>query len=267
MTFFNHHDHKIAFEKKGTGPAVYLLHGFCEDQRVWEQFSGPLVNAGFQVVTIDLPGFGQSDTILPASIADMSEMVEQLRHELHDDRIVLVGHSMGGYITLAYAEKYPDRLKGWGLFHSHPFEDSAAKKEARQKSMDFIEKNGAAPYVKELIPKLFPARFADDHPDVVLSLVDKAVNYDPKGIINALEAMKNRTDRSEVLKRSKSPVLFIIGKKDDLEPQDVLISQTHLPDLAVIHLLEEVGHMGMFESPEKTISLMIDFTSFCETKS
>ncbi len=267
MTFFNYQDHKIAYLKEGNGPAVYLLHGFCEDQSMWENFSQVLAENDFQVVTMDLPGFGQSDTLRPSSIHDMSEMVEQLRQKLEHEKIILIGHSMGGYVTLAYAEKYPSYLRGMGLFHSHPVEDSPAKKEARKKSIDFIKKNGSAPYVKELIPKLFPAKFAAAHPEIVQPLITKASIYDPEGIINALEAMKQRPDRAKVLKESQVPVLFIIGKKDELEPQEVLISQTHLPDLAVIHILEDIGHMGIFESPEKTLQLVADFAHFCRTKS
>ncbi len=266
MEFFEYENKKIAFSNEGEGPTVFFLHGFGEDQSMWSFLKPSIKEAGFHFFSIDLPGFGHSETIEDCSINGMADIVEYACQKFQLSNIILLGHSMGGYISLAFAEKFGHRLKGWGLIHSHPFADGENKKIARQKSIDFIQKNGTKAYVSQLIPKLFPKDFALNQPKIIASLIGKALNYDPAGIMNALNAMKNRPDRSKVLEQSTVPVLFIIGDKDDLEPQETLVKQTYLPDIASIHILEGVAHMGAFEAPQKTSSLILDFVQFCWAK-
>lgn len=267
MEYFDFKGKKVAFRRSGGGSPVLFLHGFCEDQSMWTQIEAGVRQGGYQFISMDLPGFGASEVLSPLAIDEMAEVVEKLAQILALKNMLLIGHSMGGYVSLAYAQKFAHRLQGFGLLHSHPYADGEEKKEVRQKSIEFIEKNGSAPYVKQLIPKLFPPEFAQAHPEAVLPLVDKAVQYPEQGIINALRAMKERPDRSTVLEQSEVPVLFIVGKKDELEPQEVLIRQTSLPPLASIHLLEGIGHMGIFEAPETTGRLVVDFAHFCWSKS
>lgn len=253
---------KIAYEKKGEGPAMIFLHGFCEDRSMWNTIAADAENWGITFISLDLPGFGESDTIEDCGIEEMADIIHAISQDLQLEHICLMGHSMGGYIALAFAEKYPESLAALGIIHSHPYEDSTEKKEARQKSIEFIENNGSAPYVRQLIPKLFPSEYASAHPQIVQPLVNKALTFDPKGIINALNAMKNRPDRTHLLKSVEIPVLFIVGKLDELEPTEKLIDQTHLPNIASIHLLEQVGHMGLFEVPETISHLIADFADF-----
>lgn len=264
MDFFNYKGKKIAFHKKGEGTGMIFLHGFCEDQTMWKAVESQASEWGITFISLDLPGFGHSDPIEHCSIEEMADIVEAFCNAYELNHISMMGHSMGGYVALAFAEKYAYRLIGFGLIHSHPYADSPEKKEARQKSIDFIEKNGSETYVRQLIPKLFPADFAEAHPEIIQPLVEKAMKYDPLGIINALEAMKNRPDRTDVLRSLDAdiPVLFIIGEKDDLEPQELLIGQTCMPDVASIHILEDVGHMGLFEAPQKISQLIGAFTAF-----
>lgn len=266
MEFINVKEKKIAFSLKGEGPVIVFLHGFCEDQSMWAFFEKEIIDADFQFLSIDLPGFGYSDTIKVCSIHEMATLVEAVVSQLQLKEIILIGHSMGGYVSLAFAERFSHHLKGLGLFHSHPYADGAQKKEARQKSIQFINKSGSAPYIKQLIPKLFPSDFAANNPQIIQPLINKAQTYDPDGITNALDAMKNRPDRSKVLSESKVPVLFVVGEEDDLEPQETLIKQTYLPNVASIHLLQGIGHMGIFEAPEKTSKLVVDFAQFCWSK-
>jgi pimeloyl-ACP methyl ester carboxylesterase len=262
MSTFLYNNKKIAFEKKGEGPAMVFLHGFCEDQSMWHSLGALADDWGITFISIDLPGFGQSDTITSCSIEEMADIVHTFCQTQQHDRIALMGHSMGGYVALAFAEKYPQLLSGLGIIHSHPYEDSEAKKEARQKSIAFIEKKGSASYVRQLIPKLFPPEYAVSYPQIVQPLVEKALAYDPRGIMNALAAMKNRPDRTEVLASLEVPVLFIVGALDELESSEKLIGQTHLPHVASIHILEQVGHMGIFEAPDRINQVVSDFATF-----
>jgi len=152
---------------------VVLLHGYCEDQQMWDHFIPLLPSAKY--ITIDLPGFGESEVIPNISIAIMAEVVMAVLKELEIDKTILIGHSMGGYISLAFAEKYPNYLTGLGLFHTHPYADTDLQKASRNKSIDFLERNGVAHYAKQLIPKLFPTGFSRFNKSLVTNLIYRAI--------------------------------------------------------------------------------------------
>ena len=264
MKFINYQGRQIAYAVEGKGPVVVLLHGFCEDSRVWEDFKLDLIEEKHRVITIDLPGFGQSEVIESVSIKIMADAVAAVLKSLGLEEVVLIGHSMGGYVGLAFAEHYPDYLLGLGLFHSQAKADSEEKKAGRQKGIEFINRQGSALFVKQMFPGLFAPKFAKSSAFLVEKLTFRASRYKPSGITAALEAMKNRPDRSEVLRNFKRPVLFIIGKLDTAVPWENSIAQTHLPAVADIHILDKVGHMGMFEATKSTQSIIRQFVKFCQ---
>ena len=196
----------------------------------------------------------------------MPECLNSFLNHLDILHFIISGHSMGGYVSLSYGEKYSDNLSGLGLFHSHCFEDSAEKKGARKKSIDFVKEHGVGPYVKQVIPSLFAADFFIQNAPVISDLTEKAGSYAPGGVINALQAMHDKPDQSEILKQISVPVLFIIGKKDLVTPFDLCIEQTHYPEKASIHVLEEAGHMGMFEATGECQKILRDFVGYCLQK-
>lgn len=263
MKFINLENKRIAYQSKGRGPAIVLLHGFCEDSSIWDEFKTDLLEEKYRVICIDLLGFGDSDTIENASIEKMADIVAQVVDHLGLEQFILVGHSMGGYVSLAFAENNADKLLGLGLFHSQPFADSEEKKNGRQKSIDFIQQHGHILYVKQLIPKLFAEKFAKSQAFLVDKLIYRASKYQSAGIVNALKAMMQRPDRSKVLETFSKPVLFIIGKEDEAIPAENSIAQTHLPAQGSIHLLDKVGHMGMFEAKKQTQKILRQFVNFC----
>lgn len=264
MKHIDYQGHRIGYHTKGKGPAVVFLHGFCEDSRIWEDFKLDLIEEKYRVIVIDLPGFGQSDVIENISIAEMADAVFAVLDSLKLSEVVLIGHSMGGYVSLAFAEKYPDRLLGLGMFHSQAMDDSDEKKANRQKSIDFIRRQGSALYVKQTIPGLFAPNYINSNTFLIEKLSFRASQYAAEGITAALAAMKNRPDRSEVLQQINCPVLFIIGKLDGAIPWENSMAQTHLPAKADIHILEKVGHMGMFEASRQTQSIVRQFVQFCQ---
>ncbi len=261
MQSISYKKRKVSFTIEGSGFPLVLIHGFCEDSRVWDNLSPELEK--FQLIKIDLPGFGFSEVLEDLSIEYFADVIKAVLDHLSIQKCILVGHSMGGYSTLAFAEFYPDYLRGFGIFHSHPFEDSEEGKEKRQKSIDFILKNGTIHYVKQLIPKLFPPSFISSKRYLVDRLVFNASKYKERGILGGLIAMRNRPDRSHVLRNAKVPVLFILGKKDDLIPFEKQVEQCHFPDISTVHLLANVGHMGPLEAPKKTGIAIRKFCDFC----
>ena len=263
MKYVSWNDKQVAYEVHGKGKVVVLLHGFCSDSFVWKDFMQDLVEENYKVITIDLPGFGESDLIEEPSIAKMADAVHAVLLELKLSSFVLMGHSMGGYITLNYLEKYPENIAGIGLIHSHPFADSEEKKAAREKGIEFITRIGHPLYVKQLIPTLFTEKAVRSNSFMVDKLIFRASRYKSQGIIDALTAMKNRPDRSDVLRNSKVPVLFIIGEKDQAIPHEYSMEQTHLAETASIHILPKVAHMGMFEAEKPTQLIIRQFADFC----
>lgn len=243
-----------------------LLHGFCEDHRIWEEFIQDLEAEPYQVIAIDLPGFGASETVEGITIEGMARRVHAVLEDLKAGPAVVIGHSMGGYAGLAFARLFPERLLGLGLFHSHPYADNADKKALRYKSAAFIRRQGHALFVKQLIPSLFADNFARSNAFLLEKLIYRASHFPSEGIIAAQKAMAERQDETETLKSLAVPALFIIGKQDSAIPVDQNQEQAHLPEVASIHILEKAGHMGQFEARKETQRYVRQFVAFCEEK-
>ncbi len=259
MPFATYQSRRIHYQDTGYGPCLLLLHGFCEDLSIWNDLAGAL--AGFRVVCIDLPGFGQTALTEQANIEAMAEDVKRVVEQLKIDSFVLLGHSMGGYVSLAYAERYASDLRGLGLIHSFAQSDSAAKKESRNKGIQFVEKHGSVAFATSLLNTLFPKNYR--YPATIQQLIKKAGDIPPASIIHSLEAMRDRPDRSAVLQTTGCPVLFVIGALDEVVPLGASLEATHEPTVADIHILEEVAHMAMFEAPASLLSIVQQFVQYC----
>lgn len=257
---------EMAYHTEGKGTPVVLLHGFCEDHKIWEEFQNDLREEPCQVIVIDLPGFGASDVVEGITIEGMARRVHALLQELGVGPAVLIGHSMGGYVGLAFARLFPEALLGLGLFHSHPYADEEEKKATRQKSVEFIQRQGHILFVKQLIPGLFADNFARSNSFLLEKLIYRAAKFPSEGIIAAQQAMINRQDETETLRQIQVPVLFIVGKMDSAIPAEKSIAQTHLPAVVSIHILEKAGHMGQFEARKATQRYVRQFVAFCEEK-
>lgn len=254
---------KLAYNIEGKGFPVVLLHGFCGDSQVWEDFKQDLLEEHYRVITIDLPGFGHSEVVAGASIQYYAQAVQAVLEERKLTEVIVIGHSMGGYTALALAALAPERLKGLGLFHSHPYADTEDKKEARQKQIEFIGQHGHQLYVKQLVPKLFPSTYGQTNPFDLDKMIHRAARYEAAGIIEGLKAMMNRPDSSEVLKHFPQPVLFIVGEEDEAVPKEASEQQLALPARSCIHVLEKIGHMGMIESRRRTQLMVRQFATYC----
>jgi pimeloyl-ACP methyl ester carboxylesterase len=162
----------------------------------------------------------------------------------------MIGHSMGGYITLAFADKYPDRLQSFGLFHSTAYADSEEKKAARRRGIGFIQQNGAAKFLEQSYANLFSAVTKKNQPELVNKIIKRYTNFIGQSLVNYYEAMMARPDKTNVLSNFPRPVLFIMGKLDNTVPYEQALQQCYMPGLSYIHTLEQSGHMGMWEEPE-----------------
>jgi len=271
----------IFYRTIGKGQPVVLIHGFAEDGDIWKN-QIEFLSAGSggkehcHLIIPDLPGSGRSDLIDDMSMEGMTEIIKEiLILELqkfplleHPDpfgkgaegvRACLLGHSMGGYISLAFAEKYPDLLSSFALVHSSAFADNEEKKANRLKSIEFVKKNGAYEFLKAAITGLFTETWASNNREIVESQVEKSRSFTDEAIIQYYRAMINRPDRTAVLKNFGKPILFIIGEHDNAVPFPQSMQQCYLPGESHIHILRNSAHMGMLEEPGKLNQALLHF--------
>jgi pimeloyl-ACP methyl ester carboxylesterase len=262
---------KIFYRTIGEGPVVVLLHGVPFDGTLWSnQFTA---FPGYKLIIPDLPGSGRSQMIDDMSIEGMAECVKDIIvHETaslffksgEPHSVILIGHSMGGYVALALAEKHPELLNGLGLFHSTAYADNEDKKEGRKKTIQLLKDKGAAEFARNSVPNLFGHVTKEQNPRLVEEQISYSRNFSAETLVKYQETMSQRKDRTEVLRKATVPVLFILGKYDAVVPLKEGMEQCSLADLNYIHVLENAGHMGMREEPIETNTVLLNYlTNTC----
>ncbi len=249
---------KIFYRVTGEGNPVMLVHGFGEDGTVWKN-QVEFLKDKFRIIIPDLPGSGKSELIENRSMEGMAEVLHQIIHEEDIDQCVMIGHSMGGYITLAFAEMYWNHLTAFGLFHSSAYADSKEKIATRQKGIEFINENGAFAFLKTATPNLFSPLTKAENPGLIDKQINSLDNFSPAALVSYYEALINRPDRTAILLQATVPVLFIIGKYDNAVPPEDSLQQCHLPEKSYIHMLNRSGHMGMLEEPQQSNQILEKF--------
>lgn len=261
---FQYNGSSIFYRVIGDGTPVVLLHGFAEDSTIWnEQIA--FLESSCKLVVPDLPGSGKSGLleIENPSIEDYASCVNALFTTEGINKAIVLGHSMGGYVTLALAEMFPDSVAAFGFVHSTAFADSEEKKNTRRKAIAFIEEHGVYPFLKNSTPNLFADAFKAAHPERIAGLIEDGRNFSKEALIQYYRAMINRPDRTGVLKNSDVPVLFVIGSEDTAAPLDDLLQQVHLPSVSYVNIIKGVGHMSMWENPEELNSFLLKFIAEC----
>jgi len=264
---FTYQSSKIFYRIIGKGRPVVLIHGFAEDGDIWiNQIE--FLKDHFLLIIPDLPGTGKSELIKDMSIEGMAESIKAvLDFELpkfplqgaEGVGVCLIGHSLGGYITLAFAEKYPHLLSSFGLVHSSAFADSEEKKANRLKSIEFVKKNGAYEFLKAAIADLFTETWSSANKEIVEQQIEKSRSFTDEAIIQYYQAMIARPDRTSVLKNFPKPILFIIGEHDKAIPFEQSMQQCYLPVQSHVHILRNSAHMGMLEEADKVNNALLHF--------
>src|SRR5688500_13601206 len=223
----------LFYHDSGKGEIIVLIHGFAEDQQIWSGITEAVND--YRFILPDLPGSGASGLSQPLSIESMAEAVTEILRSEKVEQAIIIGHSMGGYVALAIAEKYPDMLKALGLFHSSAFADTEEKKNTRRKNIQFIRSHGSYEFLKQSMPGLFSDTFKQSHGELVTQLLEKYRDFNPEALVAYYEAMIKRPDRTQVLVKTSKPVLFVIGKHDNAVPFEDSMKLCHLPSLSYIH--------------------------------
>ncbi|MFE4707492.1 alpha/beta fold hydrolase [Peribacillus simplex] len=247
-------DGKLSYIDTGKGNETLLfIHGFCGSHEYWSDIIAELKDE-YRIIAVDLRGHGASEEIGGSfSIEDMAADIASFLEELEIGQVYMFGHSLGGYITLAFAERFPGKLSGFSLVHSTAFPDDETGKEGRLKAVEKIESEGIPAFIDGLIPKLF-ANSDDPNIDHIKEIGYKTSEI---GAIGSLHAMRNRIDRNHVLKDTKLPVLLVAGEQDKVIPVDKTFSVkgSHIKEV----ILKGSGHMGMLEAPSRLIEEIIRF--------
>jgi pimeloyl-ACP methyl ester carboxylesterase len=254
-------DH-ISFSDTGKGRVVVLLHGFLGSQQIWKTLTEDL-SRSYRVIAIDLPGHGNSPCFGYAhSMELMAKSVKAVMESLKLKKYVVVGHSMGGYVALAFADLYPDHLKGLCLFHSTAYPDSGEKKRDRLRAMELVRANKTV-YTRNSIRNLFATKN--------LKYLNEEINFATKiakatskqGIVAALHGMRDRPGRDIILGLVEYPIMMVIGEHDNVLPSEQLLEQSQLIKNKQILYLEHDGHFGFLESSKQTIKALRKFLRMC----
>lgn len=249
---------KIRYSSQGVGKTVILLHGFIERIEIWETFSDTLSKT-CNVVCIELPGHGESDTINEIQTMElMTEYIHELIVKIGIEKYTLIGHSMGGYIALAFAEKYGEELMGIGLFHSNALADSEDAKTGRERAIDIIN-NDRDGYIFNFIPNLFAECNRELYSEKIKWLQQGAKNMSKEVLIACLKGMAERSDKISFLFSTPIPIMFIMGKEDSRSPINSTMAQALLPKHAEILILGDCGHMGYIEKEKETLNFVESF--------
>jgi len=256
--------YSVSYRITGEGIPVVLLHGFGEDSTIFNNQIDELKDK-CQLIIPDIPGTGKSDLHYNEVTPDMgflADCIKSLLDELKIEKCVLLGHSMGGYITLSFAEKYSNSLLAFGLIHSTAFADTEEKIVNRKRGIKLMEEYGAAPFLRNTFPNLFSAVYKEENNDELNNLINQFSYISTETCVFYYEAMISRSDKTNVLKSTALPVLFVIGEDDIAAPMSDVLQQVPLPTVSFVHILKNVGHMSMVEAPGKLNKILIDYLSF-----
>lgn len=259
--FYSYKNKKIRYSVQGEGNTLVLLHGFMESIRIWEDFSEELCKI-FKVLCIELPGHGKSDLIDDIqSMESTADMINELCKSIDIEKFVIIGHSMGGYVSLQFAEMFPEKIKGLGLFHSHALEDTEEAKNNRDRACEIV-KTSRKVFISQFIPELFAPENVLRFENEIKELQSHVIDMSSEAIIASQQGMKLRTDKLNILIDLDVPKLFIAGKQDSRVNLQQLMAQAMLCNHADILILN-IGHMGYIEARNETLASIRNFTEKC----
>lgn len=245
----------IFFRDLGEGIPIVLIHGFCETNEIWDGFDKKLSSYG-RIISIDLPGFGKSPLpAKPVTIHSIAEILISWLKERHIANPVLVGHSLGGYVALAMAEMDPEICSKLVLFHSSIYADSEEKKNNRDKVVDFVIKNGVAPFIQTFVPSLF---YNKNHPDIE-KIRTICIRTNQNTLIEYTRAMRDRPSRENFFKDFSGSTLVLAGSQDEIIPIGISEKMAAISSKSTFFALPESGHIGMVESQALAVEKIGNF--------
>ncbi len=253
----------IHYEESGKGYPVILLHGYAENNKIWDKYREKL-SLKYRVFTPDLPGFGASDALpFEHSIDMVANSIYDWLKKKNISECIIIGHSLGGYITLEIAKKFPNIISGIGLVHSSALADTPEKQLGREKSIEFIQKHGVDKFIESFVPMLFHENNREENKNAIDMLIEEGSKIPEKIMTDYMLAMRDRSHSLDLLEEFEKPFLFIFGEQDTSVPLARSKEQIKYIQQPYLKSLPQTGHMGMFEKEEevyKTIEKFIEVT-------
>lgn len=247
---------KVSYSDTGKGTAIVLLHGFLENQTMWHDFI-PEFSKKNRVITVDLLGHGDTECLgYIHSMEDNADMVHEVLHELKIRKAVFVGHSMGGYVALAFAELYPDTIKGLVLLNSTSRADSEERKHNRDRAIKAVKKDYTM-FVRLSIANLFSEGNRERLIDDIEKTRVEALKTPLQGIVAALEGMKIRKDREVLLHFGPYSKMLILGKQDPVLNYKDSLEQLENTNVELVTFPD--GHMSTIENREELLPVLAGF--------
>jgi len=247
---------KISYTDSGEGNAIVLLHGFLENKKMWKDYASFFSNQ-YRVITIDLLGHGESDCLgYVHSMEDNAGAVHEVLGYLQIKKTTILGHSMGGYVGLAFAELYPESIQKLILLNSTSKEDSTEKKLNRTRAIKAVKQNYVN-FVSLAIANLFSENNRIRLAGEIEKVKNQALKTPLQGIVASLEGMKIRKDRENIFHENLFPVLLILGKKDPVLNYEESITQIENTTVELISF--DDGHMSHFENKEELKKVLLEF--------
>ncbi len=267
---------EVVYEECGEGneQTIVLLHGFCGSPYYWHKVC-PLLNGKYRIIMPQLRGHGSTSALDgDYSMEALAAEIYQLIEELSIDKVVMFGHSLGGYVTLAFADKYEHKLLGLGLIHSTALPDTEEKKKKRLQDIEDISVKGTESYVRKLIPKLFVESKLEEMNTEISILINEGLRMNAEAMRGILEGMRLRPDRSHVLADASYPILLVAGSEDKvvspLETFTVAAGELTDSTFRYPHILENtfenVAHMSLVEVPNQLSRVMNNYLTILYEK-
>lgn len=246
----------IFYTDTGKGNTVVLLHGFLENTTMWDAFI-PKLSENNRIICIDLLGHGQTGCLGYIHTMElMAEVVKAVLDNLQIGMVTLIGHSMGGYVALAFAEKHPNQIKGLCLMNSTALPDTDEKKINRNRAIEAVKQNHKT-FVRIAVNNLFRPKNRVAFADAIKNVVTEALKTPLQGIIAALEGMKIRADRTHILKANNHKSMLIVSKKDPVLDYTTLITQAKNNNVTLVEFPD--GHMSHIENKSEFLLQIMQF--------
>jgi pimeloyl-ACP methyl ester carboxylesterase len=257
--FFLFRGGRIHYSDSGKGITILLLHGYLESSGVWNGFEKKLAEE-FRVINIDLPGHGLSDVYGEVHAMEfIASAIRELIDNLGIKKVFLTGHSLGGYVALAFLELFPDYLSGYCLFHSQPFPDPPAALEKRKREIEIVKMGKKNLMYPDNVIRMFADSNLEKFSGVLQRSKDIASRIPGAGIIAVLNGMMIRPSRLTFMEEGKVPCLWILGSMDNYIPCDLIQSMVNLPSNARVVVLKNSGHMGFVEEEDLSVKTISNF--------
>lgn len=259
--YYSYKGGRIHYSIAGKGGAVVLLHGYLESSEVWNGFAEKLAS-NYMVINIDLPGSGLSDVYGEVHSMELMAMaIKELVDSLGLKKVFLTGHSLGGYVALAFLELFPDQLSGYCLFHSQPFPDSPATLDKRKREIEIVKMGKKNLMYPDNIIRMFAPSNLEKFSDALQRSKDIASWIPGEGIIAVLNGMMIRPSRLSFMEEGNVPCLWILGSMDNYIPCELIKAQVKLPSNAKTVILKKSGHLGFIEEEELSVKILSEFVS------